>query len=275
VSTPPQVMMDVLYMQNSLQVLGVFTRNSEPTPIEATAAAFVDGGFRLCMPVYTTFLITSVSEASGIATLVVQLQQGDLPAVGVDSSPALVQHTTADSGSFNTVPFPVTISGLSLLISGAGSLTYTTTATGAGGAGGSVVLVPPTEVIEVEIPANLIGMFQANFSLSALTQPTDFYASAPPGPPSPINQFTAASQSSVVIVTTNPLTIQSPVTGQMQILYRDEGSGAIIQASPISISTANAPIPVVTPTTLSTTDNYRAIVFVPGCPIAVSGSFTG
>lgn len=43
----PQPQMDVLYMKDYLHVLGMFTRNAEPTQIEATADAFVGDGFHL------------------------------------------------------------------------------------------------------------------------------------------------------------------------------------------------------------------------------------
>ena len=44
-STQPQ--MDVLYMQNYGHVLGIFTRDAEPSQMEATADSFVGDGFHL------------------------------------------------------------------------------------------------------------------------------------------------------------------------------------------------------------------------------------
>jgi len=267
-TTPPQ--MDVLYMQTFLQVLGIFTRKAEPGQIEATAGAFVTNGFRLSMPVYTTMQISRTGGAGGMATLNVQVVAGDPPQVGAN---VVVQGTTQDSGAFNGA---TQLTGVTLSASGSGTVTYDSTANAATAPDSGWLIAQTPKIIDFVIPASLIGLLRTNFSLSALTQPTGCCVTPSTGTPTGVTLFPASPSSNTVIVAVNPLTITPPstATGTIMILYQDVTTGATTPSEPISIPSPVTPVPVPLGS-LDPAKTYRAIVFVPGSPIAVSGSFQG
>jgi hypothetical protein len=267
VSTPPQ-MMDVLYMQTFLQVLGIFTRNAEL--IESSASAFLANGFRLCMPVYSTMSISSTSSAGAITTLTVQVQQGDFPT----STPAAPTAVLLQNASGTTIG-ATSLTSATPTTASTGSLAYTTATIAGAVAAGDIVIVLNPIIIDFVIPASLIGLLQTNFSLFALTQPSGCYVTPSTGTPTGVLEF-SSTLPNPVIVSVGPLTITPPMSanGNLQILYQDQGSGAITQPPPLQISTPGSPI-TITPTSLSGGKSYRAIVFVPDCPIAVSGVFPG
>ena len=258
--------MDVLYMQNLGHVLGIFTRNAEPSSMETTPDAFVvaGDGFHLRRPFYTSMSISKDAVLANQATLTVQVQ-GEVPSIGDVIS---VQGTSNQAGEFNVT---AKLTGITLSASGAGTVSYPLTAANAATAAdsGSAIVLSPN-VIDFVIPLSLIGVFRTDLSPAALASPLTYTAN-PPSAPTGVQAYSGGA----VAVGVSPLTITPPAsaTGNVLILIEATTPGvAPIQLPPVPIP---SPVVAMTPT-LPTLDHgtYRAIVFVPGFPIAVSGSFT-
>ena len=264
-STTPAPQMDVLYMKDFGHVLGIFTRNAEPSQMEATADSFVGGGFHLLAPIYTSMSISGVALAAPVATLTVQVQEGDFPAVGDVIS---VQGLTANP-QFNVNAAIVT----EVAPGSPGTVSYTTIATSVNASDSGTVVVVDPESAEFVIPASLIAVFRANLDHTALVAPLDYAANSfGSTPPTKVQQPSGGAVT--VAVGPGSITITPPpgASGSILVLIGVPGA-ALAQTLTMPIPTSG----VLTPNLLGldSSTSYRAIVFVPGCPIAVSGMFPG
>jgi len=258
--------MDVLYMQTYNQqfyghVLGIFTRNAEPSQIETTADAFVGKGLLVRAAVPSSISIQKAGLGSNVVTLTIQVQQGDFPQVGDRIS---VQGTTGGTfdGTFYVTNVNVSASTVQY------ALTSSNVAT-ALNAGTVTILYP--EPADFVIPSSYIGLFHTGFGHEALASPLDYAAIPTTGTPSGVQPPSGGAVTVTVTPPTYSVTFPAGPTGHILILFVT-GATAVPITPPIP--PAGPPVSGNLPATLTPGTTYRAVVFVPGSAMVVSGSFT-
>jgi hypothetical protein len=126
------------------------------------------------------------------------------------------------------------------------------------------------DIVDIVIPASYIGLFAAALDYKALASPLDYTAVPSTGTPTKVQPPTGPA----VTVSVSPpnFTIKTPagLNASMLILF------VAPPAAPVAITPsipATSPYNAALPATLTSGVTYRTVVFVPGSPIAVSGSF--
>jgi hypothetical protein len=275
-TTPPVPQMDVLYLQNYNgqfygHVLGAFTRNAAPTQIEATADNFVGtgaaAGLVLRAPVATNITVSFVSQAAGVAAITIQVNYGDLPQI---DDLITVAGTHTNSPEFNVTANITQVDPAGPTISYAVPSGAAAVASGTADVGTVTVLYPqPADFV---IPSTYIGLFSAPLIYKTLVSPFDYAVYPTTG--APVGVKPPMGGPVTVAVSPPNFTITSPsgLSGVL-ILFVASGSAPVPITPPISTSSPNTYTGAL-PATLTPGTTYRAVVFVPGSPMVVSGSFT-